>query len=372
MSLKAIRISLYLLFLAFGSSYTAAQGTGWTNTGVGMRAQTGDLISAEQFVGQISAFVDPSATYYFTVDAVVDARFNYLDSTSTLRTTFLLDGVSITVGNDWNGPGHSVNLRGSELARLKVLVGNELYSNVAVNGYSFRFLHNFYSDPTPSLATPTEIVDALYAFGSRYAGTSSHMGCVSIVMMVTAAAGAPFPRHGVSTGPSPTNDQFDHRGHWTAIYSGDSPNAQSNWWDLLQPGDVVGQNLGTASNHEFIVINYQGNGQILTIDNIGPIGLHVRRTNESERTKIKVWRLDPVQSTPSDRILNWAQSKFPTFLTGTPATQDLYGYKARQYSSGWIVGTKDDRAFTYDPVSKNVSDVGALGYFLDVANVNGY
>jgi hypothetical protein len=337
-----------------------------------MKAQTGDLISADQFVRQIAAFVDPNTQYFFSIDAVADSIFNYLDSTSTLRTSFVLDGKAITVGNDWKGPGHALTLQGSELSRLKVQVGNELYSNVNVNGFSFRFLHDFYSDSSPSIATSTEIVDALYAFGRRYEGTRSIYGCVSIVMMATAAAGAPFPRHGVSTAPSPTNDQFNHSGHWTAIYSGDAPNAQENWWDLLLPGDVVAQNLGTANNHEFIVISYQGNGRILTIDNIGPIGLHVRRTNESERTMIKVWRLDPVQSTPSDRILNWAESKFPTFLTGTPSTQDLYGYKARQYLSGWIVGTKDDHAFTYDPVSKSVNDVGTMDSFLDVANVNGY
>ena len=391
---------------AIGVSKKAESYSG-TRLIVGVPAATGDTVNALSIIQKISPSVDPNRIYSFALQANISRIWNYLDSTSTLRTGIMIDGVPLTKAwplpgttyesknsalpitvydaqwfttrSDywmWNGDSgpYTVTLPGSELSRLSFLVGNELSTQVFIQAppdgnFMVLFVRDFYADSSPVNATPDEYVNALEAFGARFGGTRAPNGCTLITQYVSAAVGAPLPSDIWRRTPK---DNPSRGGHWTAVYKADSGQVP-NWSALLKPGDVVNLVLRGGAQHTFAVISVTG--QIIeTIDNLGgAIGRHLYGYEYSSTPdSITIYRLDAGYPSPSDRVFSWLEGLYPDLLPGQGAPQAIGGYLLKEYSTGWSLGTKGNQLFVLPANSSTASKLGALDDYLRIANVNGY
>ncbi|MDK2126196.1 CAP domain-containing protein [Parachitinimonas caeni] len=62
-----------------------------------------------------------------------------------------------------------------------------------------------------------------------------------------------------------------------------------------------------------------------------------------------------------DRLMNWAESKYPQFFSPAATTIQVAGYTARAYKSGVYLGVKSGRVYVYGPpFGPQVLDVGSL------------
>jgi hypothetical protein len=67
----------------------------------------------------------------------------------------------------------------------------------------------------------------------------------------------------------------------------------------------------------------------------------------------------------ADRLFDWAESLLPELFPGSPASQDVAGYRARLYGSGHALGVKDGQVFYYNGVS--IDPLGPVSQWLPQA-----
>jgi len=77
---------------------------------------------------------------------------------------------------------------------------------------------------------------------------------------------------------------------------------------------------------------------------------------------------------PADRIMQWAEHKYPSLLPEHESDHLLIGYLFRAYSNGTYLGANGDRMVIYNPKlwGPNILDVGAIADFLTQAAADGY
>ncbi|HPW30075.1 MAG TPA: matrixin family metalloprotease [Rhodoferax sp.] len=82
----------------------------------------------------------------------------------------------------------------------------------------------------------------------------------------------------------------------------------------------------------------------------------------------------PSENQKSNRVMNWAESVYPTILGSTTMqTGFTDGYLYRYYpSSNSFIGSKDGRALYYAPSAGGIQDVGALDDYMVLVAESGF
>jgi hypothetical protein len=80
-------------------------------------------------------------------------------------------------------------------------------------------------------------------------------------------------------------------------------------------------------------------------------------------------------TTEAERIMNWAEWKYQTFLTPRATSQPIDIYSVRYYASPeFYVGVANGRVYTYAPQSPNakIEDIGSTETFLTLLKQDGF
>lgn len=73
----------------------------------------------------------------------------------------------------------------------------------------------------------------------------------------------------------------------------------------------------------------------------------------------------------SERLMNWAEFRYPQLFNPKATTQSVAGYALRGYAGTTYLGTKDGRVYFYNP-GLNLLDLGTLADFIKQASADGF